>query len=455
MPIIGTAVYLYFIAKIPDWSFDIINFAAVLWQNNAREPLLQLNFILSIFLLIFSFFFFTLFVPEKKAPLWLHGLPLKNSRLTLGNTLVSFGFFLLLTLPPIFIIAGILNISASSGGSFVYSRGLLGTASFIPWIIAGLYLSRILRFGIPKTNRGKIIFISFMALAAAYFLIGILNFQNFLHLSPSAIFPILVFAPSFDIFLLALALWFAWIMFGAVLFSSAASVGRFHSPYSKKPSIFKNFLKNSDDDFYTLAFKRLLRHKEILLTLILSIFVMSASIFMVNKAAIQGISAGNDIFTMIVILGISSAILIPTIDNSLGWLWASSPQGRKKQFKSYLLASLGLFIFFSFLMTWPMIFNLVSGLSFLHSIILFIFCLSIGIMIAIFGNVKLSGSFSMLALSIIYALIIGGAVWSFSFIGGKFGQTASDIIAVLLAIILFYLAWKKLEKKQWEDSYDF
>jgi len=416
---------------------------------------LQLNFILSISLLIFSFFFFTLFVPEKKAPLWLHGLPLKNSRLTLGNMLVPFGFFLLLILPPIFIIAGILDISASSGGSLVYSRGLLGTASFIPWIIAGLYLSRILRFGIPNTNRGKIIFIGFIVLAAAYFLAGILNFQNFLHFSPSAIFPSLVFAPSFDIFILALALWLIWIMFGAVLFSSAASIGRFHSPNSKKPSIFKNFLKNSDDIFYALTFKRMFRHKEILLTLILSIFVMSASIFLANKAAKQGIPAGNDIFTMIVVLGISAAILMPTIDNSLGWLWASAPQGRKKQFKSYLLASLGLFIFFNFLMSWPLIFDLVTGLSILRSIIISIFCLSIGIIIAIFGNVKLNGSFSLLALSIIYALIIGGAVWSFSFIDSQYGQSISNTISILLAISFFYLAWKKLEKKQWEDSYDF
>ena len=455
MPIIGTAVYFYFLAKIPDWSFDIINFAAIFWQNGAREPLLQLNFILSISLLIFSFFFFTLFVPEKKAPLWLHGLPLKNSRLTLGNMLVPFSFFLLLILPPIFIIAGILNISASSGGSLVYSRGLLGTTSFIPWIIAGLYLSRVLRFGIPKTNHGKIIFIGFIIFAAAYFLTGILNFQIFLHFSPSAIFPFLIFAPSFGIFILALALWLIWIMFGAVLFSSAASIGRFHSPDSKNPSIFKNFLKNSDDDFYALTFKRMLRHKEILLTLILSIFVISASIFLANKAAKQGIPAGSDIFSMIVILGISSAILIPTIDNSLGWLWASAPQGRKKQFKSYLLASLCLFIFFSFLMIWPMIFDLVSGLSFLRSIIIFIFCLSAGIIIAIFGNVKLNGSLSILALSIIYALIIGGAVWFFSFIGGQFGQSISDTISILFAISLFYLSWKKLEKKQWEDSYDF
>src|SRR3990170_8637531 len=161
LPIIGIAAYLYFLAKIPDWLFDIINFTAALRQSGLQEPLLQLNFILSISLLIFSFFFFTLFVPEKKAPLWLHSLPLKNSRLTLGNLLVPFGFFLLLILPPIFIIAGILNISASSGGSLIYSRGLLGTASFIPWIIAGLYLSRVLRFGIPKTNLCKIIFIGF------------------------------------------------------------------------------------------------------------------------------------------------------------------------------------------------------------------------------------------------------------------------------------------------------
>ena len=214
-------------------------------------------------------------------------------------------------------------------------------------------------------------------------------------------------------------------------------------------------MKNSDDDFYALTFKRMLRHKEILLTLMLSIFVMSASIFLANKAAKQGIPAGSDIFSMIVVLGISSAILIPTIDNSLGWLWASAPQGRKKQFKSYLLASLGLFIFFNFLMSWPMIFDLVSELSILRSIIISIFCLSIGIMIAIFGNVKLSGSFSLLALSIIYALIIGGAVWLFSFIGGQFGQSISDAISILLAISLFYLSWKKLEKKQWEDSYDF
>ena len=348
-----------------------------------------------------------------------------------------------------------LRILSRPDGFLLYLYGFLGASSFVPWIVIGLLASRALRFGLPKTKRGKIIFLGFGALTAAYFLLGIFDFRSLLNFSPSAIFPFLIYEASLKKFIAIIALWLIWILAGAVLFSSAALIGRFHSPNSKKLFIFKNYFKNSSDNFQMLALKRIFRQKEMRLTLAISAFVMFITVWLANKAAEQGIPSGENIFSMIVILGISSAILIPTIDNSLGWLWASAPQGRKKQFKSYLLASLGLFIFFNFLMSWPMIFDLVSELSILRSIIISIFCLSIGIMIAIFGNVKLSGSFSLLALSIIYALIIGGAVWLFSFIGGQFGQSISDTISILLAISLFYLSWKKLEKKQWEDSYDF
>ena len=61
----------------------------------------------------------------------------------------------------------------------------------------------------------------------------------------------------------------------------------------------------------------------------------------------------------------------------------------------------------------------------------------------------------MLALAIIYALIAGSAGWLFSFIGGRFGQSASNIIMIMSAIGLYYLSWKQLNKKQWENLYDF
>lgn len=455
LPVIGASLYVYFLAQIPKWLFDIFGFTAELWQNGVQEPLLQLNFILSISLLVFSFFFFTLFVPERRAPLWLHSLPLSNSRLTFGNFIVSFYFFLSLVIPPLFIISGIISIASRTDGLLVYLYGFLGTASFVPWIVVGLLASRALRFGLPKTKRGKIIFIGFGALAAAYFLLGIIDFRSFLYFSPGAIFPFLIYAESLNNFIAVIALWLAWILVGAVLFLSAALIGRFHSPNSKKLFAFKNYFKDSSDNFYILTAKRMLRHKEILLTLIISAFIMFITVWLANKAAGQGIPAGENIFSWIIILGISAAILVPTIDNSLGWLWASSPQGRKNQFKLYLAASFGYLLFFFSLMILPLIFNLVSETSLISSVALFIFCLSAGLLLAILGNVKLNNSFSMLALAIVYALIAGSTGWLFSFIGGRFGQIASNIIMIMSAIGLYYLSGKQLNKKQWENLYDF
>lgn len=455
MPIIGASLYAYFLAQIPEWLFDIFGFASSLWQIGVQEPLLQLNFILSISLLVFSFFFFTLFVPEKRAPLWLHSLPLSNSRLTFGNFVAPFCFFLSLVLPPLFIISEILGILSRPDGLLAYLYGFLGAVSFIPWIIIGLLASRALRFGLPKTKCGKIIFIGFGALVAAYFLLGIVNFRSFLFFSPGAIFPFLIYAESLNNFIAVIALWLTWILVGAVLFSSAALIGRFHSPNSRKFFAFKNYLKNPSDNLYLLTAKRMLRHKEILLTLIISAFIMFITVWLANKAVRQGIPAGENIFSWIIILGISAAILVPTIDNSLGWLWASAPQGRKNQFRLYLAASFGFLLFYFSLIIWPLIFNLVPETSLFSSIALFIFCLSAGLLFAILGNVKSNNSFSMLALAIVYALIAGGAGWLFSFIGGRFGQNASIIIMIMSAIGLFYLSWKQLNKKQWENLYDF
>jgi len=406
-------------------------------------------------LLIFSFFFFTLFVPEKRAPLWLHSLPLSNSRLTFGNIIVPFCFFLLLALPPLFIISGMLRILSRPDGFLLYLYGFLGASSFIPWIVIGLLASRALRFGLPKTKRGKIIFLGFGALTAAYFLLGIIDFRSLLNFLPSAIFPLLIYEASLKKFIAIIALWLIWILAGAVLFSSAASIGRFHSPNSRKLFIFKNYFKNSSDNFQMLALKRIFRQKEMRLTLAISAFVMFITVWLANKAAEQGIPSGENIFSWIIILGISIAILIPTIDNSLGWLWASAPQGRRKQFKLYLAASFGFLLFFLLLLIWPLIFNLVSAASLLSSVALFIFCLSAGLMIAILGNVKLNNSFSMLALAIVYALIASGAGWLFSYISGRFGQNISLIILILSAVCLFNLSWKQLKKKQWENLYDF
>lgn len=455
LPIIGVSLYVYFLTQIPQWLFDIFGFTASLWQNGAKEPLLQLNFILSITLLIFSFFFFTLFVPEKRAPLWLHSLPLSNSRLTFGNFIIPFCFFLTLALPPLFIISGILSILSRPDGLLAYLYGFLGAASFIPWIIIGLLASRALRFGLPKTKRGKIIFIGFGALAAAYFLLGIIDFRSFLFFSPGAIFPFLIYAATLKSFIAFTALWLGWLLVGAVLFSSAALIGRFHSPNLKKLFSFKKYFNNSSDNFYILTAKRMLRHKEILLTLTFSALVMFIAVWLANKAVRLSIPAGENIFSWIIILGISAVILVPTIDNGLGWLWASSPQGRKNQFKLYLAASFGFLLFFLFLLIWPLIFNLVSKTSLLSSVALFIFCLGAGLMLAILGNVKSNNSFSMLALAIVYALIAGGAGWLLSYIGGRFGQNASIAIIIMSAIGLFYLAWKQLNKKQWENLYDF
>ncbi|MEK7130731.1 MAG: hypothetical protein AAB793_03685, partial [Patescibacteria group bacterium] len=205
MPIIGVSLYIYFLTQIPKWLFDIFGFTASLWQNGAKEPLLQLNFILSISLLVFSFFFFTLFVPEKRSPLWLHSLPLSNSRLTFGNFIVPFCFFLLLILPPLFIISGILSILSRPDGFLLYLYGFSGAVSFIPWVIIGLLASRAFRFGLPKTKRGKIIFIIFGALAAAYFLLGIVDFRSFLFFSPGAIFPFLIYAAALKNFIAVIA----------------------------------------------------------------------------------------------------------------------------------------------------------------------------------------------------------------------------------------------------------
>jgi len=127
-----------------------------------------------------------------------------------------------------------LRILSRPDGFLLYLYGFLGASSFVPWIVIGLLASRALRFGLPKTKRGKIIFLGFGALTAAYFLLGIFDFRSLLNFLPSAIFPLLIYEASLKKFIAIIALWLIWILAGAVLFSSAALIGRFHSPKFKK-----------------------------------------------------------------------------------------------------------------------------------------------------------------------------------------------------------------------------
>ena len=211
------SLYIYFLTQIPKWLFDIFGFTASLWQNGAKEPLLSTE-LYSINLIARIFVFFLYLICSGKAiPLWLHSLPLSNSRLTFGNFIVPFCFFLLLILPPLFIISGILSILSRPDGFLLYLYGFLGAVSFIPWVIIGLLASRAFRFGLPKTKRGKIIFIIFGALAAAYFLLGIVDFRSFLFFSPGAIFPFLIYAAALKNFIAVIAAWLVWIIIGAIL----------------------------------------------------------------------------------------------------------------------------------------------------------------------------------------------------------------------------------------------
>lgn len=443
LPFAAAGIYIFVLFQIPAKFADIADLTAFMWRAGNKEPLFRLSFIVSMLAFASSLFFFMLFVPEKRNPLWLHSAPLSNGLFTFGNLLFPICFFIFLIFPPVFIIFEILGIFGNPNNP-LYLFGFIGFALTLPWIISGLTLARLLRFGLPQKKYGLIIF-SFIVLIIALYASD---------LSPSAVIIHIINATTQTNFAFISAAALIWIIFGTLLIIPSSLIGKFYSPKKSKFRLIKKF---PADNIFQIAFNRVLRNKEIIFTLaFLFLTIMAAIIFLKKFANGQKIPSSGNLFEMIIILGLSAVIMVPTIDSGLGWLWGSAPASREKQFKSYLAIVFGFFIFSAALASLPLFFHLASFNNFINSLPVFALCSSIALAAAIIGKAKLNTSLSLLALSVGYSVFAGSVLWLISFISNKLDNAiAAPIITLALSVIIFYISWMRLKIKQWENFYDF